>query len=107
MYFSIMPNDRSAMDEALKRYQEALALRFQALDTRHGYTEAQHAADELSNLLLADEIGLASVGLGLTQDRSDIRIIVNLIDAKDVANVPGNFRGLEVSSNISGVVVAQ
>ena len=87
-----MPIDRAARDEALKRYQEALALRFQALDTRHGYTEAQHAADELSNLLLADEIGLASVGLGLTQDRSASRIIVNLIDATAVAHVTGQMK---------------
>lgn len=96
---------RNGMEQALTDYHEALAQRFERLGTRHSYVQAKDAAGALERFLHGKAlVDLASIGIGLTSDRRDVRLIVNLANGEGLAEVPTSFRGIDVTANVSGEV---
>lgn len=95
------------MEQALTDYHEALAQRFERLGTLHSFDQAQEAAGALESFLRGKAlVHLASIGIGLTRDRRDVRLIVNLSNREGLAEVPASFRGIDVTANFSGEVSA-
>ena len=98
---------QDGMDQALSAYHEALAQRFERLGTRHNYVQAQDAAGALERVLRSNAlVDLASIGIGLTSDRRDVRLIVNLTNREGLPEVPRSFQGIDVTVNVSGEVSA-
>ena len=72
----------------------------------HSQDEVRAAKRALLEFL-ADELPRASVGIGVTRDRSDYALMVTVDRAASARYVPKNFQGLEVQVVATSPIVAR
>lgn len=95
------------LDQARLDYEAALAKRLERLHTRHTFKQAKSAADMLyANLLNSAVVRLASVGIGLNAERTDVTIEVAVQDHASAQYVPPKVNGIDVNVQVSGNVSA-
>ncbi len=83
-------------------YEAALAKRIDALGTRHSYGWAKKACSDLLEVLhfrIGEQIH--SIGIGLTEDRRDVTLVVRAADQCIADAIPKTFQGLTVETVVS------
>lgn len=95
------------LDQARLHYEATLAKRLERLHTRHSFKQAKNAADTLyANLVKNVFVRVASVGIGLNPERTDLTIEVAVEDQASVKHVPPVIDGIGVKVEVAGQVTA-